>query len=219
VNNTTYNVELENFNGPLDLLLSLIEKQKLDICDISLANVTGDYLTSIQDIAIDPHQANWFLDIATRLILYKSRALLPAEQIEQEPIDDLSSQLQILASIKESANNIKELSSTPMYFRKKVVSNNKKNIYTNLNLNTILHSYPKKINNFSKNSSFKLKILLRAKLQAKWQELKQLELSQLDQLCDNKYETVVLFLLSLEMIKDKKAVIKNVENKVLVEMI
>lgn len=87
----TYQVKLEKFEGPLDLLLQLIEKEKLDITEISLARVTNQYLEYLNEIEkISPESLADFLVIAAQLILIKSKALLPELTLPEE--DELSSE-------------------------------------------------------------------------------------------------------------------------------
>lgn len=94
-----YRVDIEVFQGPLDLLLHLIEQQELDITTISLAQVTDQYLAYLRVIHDrHPDDLAAFLVIAARLLLIKSRALLPrppstgAEQ-EEDVGEDLVRQL------------------------------------------------------------------------------------------------------------------------------
>lgn len=92
-----YHIRLEQFEGPLDLLLALIEKEKLDITQVSLAKVADQYLEYIKgEESISLENLSSFLSVAARLILIKSRALLPIlkfEDEEEEMMDDLESQL------------------------------------------------------------------------------------------------------------------------------
>lgn len=86
-----YQVQLEKFEGPLDLLLQLIEKEELDITEISLAKVTNQFLQYLNEIEkINPESLADFLVIAAQLILIKSRALLPELTLPEE--DELSSE-------------------------------------------------------------------------------------------------------------------------------
>ena len=74
----TYRVKIEQFEGPLDLLLSLIEEQKLDIVKLSLATVADQYLEHIKNNKeIHLENLSDFLSVAAKLILIKSKALLP----------------------------------------------------------------------------------------------------------------------------------------------
>jgi segregation and condensation protein A len=78
-------IKIENFEGPLELLLELITSQKLEINQISLAQVTDQYLSVISDIEkVHPNDLADFLVIASTLILIKSRSLLPALPISPE---------------------------------------------------------------------------------------------------------------------------------------
>jgi segregation and condensation protein A len=225
VRDATYTIKLDNFAGPLDLLLRLIERQKLDICDISLAVVTQDYIQSIQDLVVDPHQANWFLDIASRLIVYKSRALLPdQDDITTEPLIDLTEQLQMLAAIREASMEIAKYAKTPFAANTKPRAGTSKVHYSNLALDTFASAYPKKLPMQNQSGvQFKLKrqnpIHLRTKLATMWQSKGKLEIANLDTYCANTYETVVCFLLALEMIKDNKAVVTTINNSAVVELV
>ncbi len=73
-----YEVRLPVFEGPLDLLLHLIERQELDITTVSLARVTDQYLAYLaRQEQIDPATVADFLLVAAKLLLIKSRTLLP----------------------------------------------------------------------------------------------------------------------------------------------
>jgi segregation and condensation protein A len=74
-----YEVRLTVFEGPLDLLLQLIQRQELDITQVSLALVTDQYLQHIQDLeVVGAKELSEFLVIAAQLLLIKSRLLLPS---------------------------------------------------------------------------------------------------------------------------------------------
>jgi len=85
----TYQVQLPTFQGPLDLLLHLIEQQQLDITSISLAQVTDQYLVYLRKATeIVPGDLADFLRVAARLLLIKSRVLLPKlRQVAKEKED------------------------------------------------------------------------------------------------------------------------------------
>ena len=84
-----YAINIENFQGPLDLLLSLIEKNKMDIYDIKLDEITDQYLEYInraQELNLD--LASEFLSLASTLLYIKSRKLLPGKNEEEEEISE-----------------------------------------------------------------------------------------------------------------------------------
>jgi len=101
-----YHVKTQHFEGPLDLLLALIEERKLDITQVSLASVTDAYLEYIKSRdTITLASMTDFLSVAAKLILIKSRALLPLLQFddeEEKDIAELEMQLAALSAIKES---------------------------------------------------------------------------------------------------------------------
>lgn len=99
-------VKVEQFEGPLDLLLQLITEKNLDITEISLSQVTEQYLTSIKGMANEIHvdELADFLVVASRLILIKSRALLPLlTPEEEEDIDTLARQLKVYKEFADAA--------------------------------------------------------------------------------------------------------------------
>ena len=95
------------FEGPLDLLIELVEKRKLLINDISLAEVTDEYMqqvSAMQELSL-PNTAQ-FVALAATLLLIKSKSLLPVLELsaeEESAIDDLEERLQRLAIYREGA--------------------------------------------------------------------------------------------------------------------
>ena len=80
-----YPVHLPIFEGPLDLLLHLIEREELDITEISLVAVTDQYVQAIESLEeIEPGALADFLVIAARLLYLKSRSLLPKPRPPEE---------------------------------------------------------------------------------------------------------------------------------------
>lgn len=108
-----YRVKLEKFEGPLDLLHQLIESKKLEITEISLAQVADQFLSYLKGssrLALED-LAN-FLNVAGRLALIKSRALLPFLQLtetEEKDIQELKEQLSEYQKYKELAGGIAQL--------------------------------------------------------------------------------------------------------------
>ena len=108
----TFTVRQQSFEGPLDVLLNLIEKRKLFINDISLAKVADDYLAYINTLGHFPlaDGANFVL-VASTLVLIKSKSLLPNLELTQEEqgdIADLERRLKIYRRMKELSVGIKE---------------------------------------------------------------------------------------------------------------
>lgn len=105
-----YNIKIEQFEGPLDLLLQLTEQEKLDITRVSLAQIADQYLQYISQAEnITLQNMADFLSVASRLILIKSKALLPLLEFspeEEEEIKDLEYQLAQYKKFKDAAKNL-----------------------------------------------------------------------------------------------------------------
>lgn len=118
-----FSIKTEVFEGPLDLLLSLIEKRKLLINDISLAKITDEYLCYIKenpDMSISKNSN--FIIVASTLLLIKSRSLLPTIKLteeEEESIDDLEKRLKIYNRLKEVETEIANKFGKDMLFTKR----------------------------------------------------------------------------------------------------
>lgn len=85
----TYQVQLDVFQGPFDLLLHLISRRQVEVTEVDLADITADYLRTLRDgiDAIDLESATRFLMVAATLIELKAARLLPVEQ--REELEDL----------------------------------------------------------------------------------------------------------------------------------
>jgi segregation and condensation protein A len=84
----TYQVKLDVFEGPFDLLLHLIARRKLEVTEVDLAEITADFVASLEGIdELDLDTATRFLVVAATLIELKAARLLPAE--ERDELDDL----------------------------------------------------------------------------------------------------------------------------------
>jgi len=80
-----YKVQTETFEGPLDLLLHLIKKKKMDILDVKLSEITAEYLAHLKDRSrLNPSREGDFLMVASTLIYIKSRSLLPKPEVVDE---------------------------------------------------------------------------------------------------------------------------------------
>ncbi|MDX1413730.1 MAG: segregation/condensation protein A [Candidatus Promineifilaceae bacterium] len=110
-----YTVDLPAFAGPLDLLLYLIDHEELDITTISLVQVTEQYLMQIEHLKQDRmEELIDFLVIGAKLVLIKSRALLPQEPSlpseedeEEDPAEALIRQLQQYRRFKSAAEELR----------------------------------------------------------------------------------------------------------------
>ena len=110
---TGFKIKTEVFEGPLDLLLSLVEKRKLFISDISLSKVTDEYIQHISDLpAYSMDDRAQFIVIASTLLLIKAKSLLPNMPLtedEKGSIEDLESRLRELEVMRRQSNEIKKM--------------------------------------------------------------------------------------------------------------
>jgi segregation and condensation protein A len=110
-----YEVHLKEFDGPLDLLLHLIEQAKVDIKDIFISEITNQYLSLMEELdELDMDTASEFLTMAATLVYIKSRSLLPkppkeAEE-EEDPEEALVRQLKEYKLFKQAGEKLNELS-------------------------------------------------------------------------------------------------------------
>lgn len=105
-------LNLEKFQGPLGLLLKLIEQEELDITEIALAKIADEYLEYVKSSEqIDPEEMADFLVMAARLLYIKSKALLPylVSAEEEEDINELEKQLKMYKEFVEASVKISTL--------------------------------------------------------------------------------------------------------------
>ena len=110
-----FNIKLENFEGPLDLLLYFIKRDKIDIYDIPITKITNEYISVIDEAkTLDVSIAGEFLFMASMLLRIKTQMLLP-RQVDEESLDiddpriDLVAQLLEYKKYKNIANKLKNL--------------------------------------------------------------------------------------------------------------
>ena len=117
-----YQIKLEQFEGPLELLLDLIEKRKLFINEISLAQIADDYVAHLKSFEKFPVDfVSNFLMVASTLILIKSKSLLPTLSLtpeETQDIAELEARLKEYQRIRELSLYVKKLFGANMLFPK-----------------------------------------------------------------------------------------------------
>lgn len=98
----SYNVHLDKFDGPLDLLLHLIRKNELDVCDIPIAVITRqylDYIKLMKDLNLEV--AGDFLVMAATLLQIKSRMLLPQDEPEEGEDEETDPREELIRRLME----------------------------------------------------------------------------------------------------------------------
>ena len=115
--------KLQDFEGPLDLLLHLIKEKKMDIMEVKLSEITDQYLSYIQNLKeCDMELATEFLVMATRLMEIKSFKMLPVEPVEddEEQIDpelELKMQLQEYQLFKEASEGLHNIENVNRFYK------------------------------------------------------------------------------------------------------
>lgn len=106
-----YQLHLPTFEGPLDILLRLIERHQLAITEVSLVAVTDQFLAYVDSLQeVPPEVLADFATVAARLLVLKSRSLLPAPSATPEPdeAEDLTTQLAAYQVVKNAADHLRQ---------------------------------------------------------------------------------------------------------------
>ena len=235
-----YKVKLEQFQGPLDLLLQLTEEKKLDITEISLAKVTDQYLTYLKNsevISLDDLAD--FLIIASRLILIKSRMLLPTLELskeEEQDIETLKRQLEEYKKFKNLAKKLEEIAkdkniaySREKYFSSFIKKRGFKPVFyppKNLGLEDLKGAFEKIMKEVAllekklPEKSLQLKISIEEKIKKIQKELlvkTQIVFQNIGKKNDSRIDIIINFLALLELIKQSLVRVK--QNKAFEEII
>ena len=211
-------VKLQQFEGPLDLLLNLIEQQQLDITQIALAQVTEQFLQYIKQLQqIDPTSLADYLSIAAKLLVIKSKAILPTLEVEpeeEEAAQDLEARLLLYKQFKEVAKFFKRLDNRRRQgFLRTLTFEERINFYPDPTVSTqelysaITHVLRglKELDNLPK-AKVKEAISIQEKINHLREHLGQqveTKLSDLLKTAKNKSEMIVTFLALLELIKQR----------------
>ncbi len=202
-------LELENFQGPFDVLLKLLTNHKLDITDVSLAEVTAEYLDYIAKIDLNIEEMNWFLFVATKLALDKSQLMLKITPDYNDDDIDIAESLQQYQHIKNMATAMAAQSKAPMYGRGNNTENSTKRVdLSNAKLNTIFLSLLEKHNKRPKTKKITSKKLIIEDLKKRFcthiAKIKKFSSFEVIEKSDNKFEAIIYFLTLLELINQGK---------------
>ncbi len=107
-----YTVKIDNFEGPLDLLCHLIDKNKMNICDIKISEITDQYITYLNEMEeLNLEIASEFIIMASTLLYLKSKTLLPNEVEEEKELteEELLRRIVEYKKYKEITKKFKEL--------------------------------------------------------------------------------------------------------------
>ncbi|RJO59985.1 hypothetical protein C4544_06470 [candidate division WS5 bacterium] len=212
------------FEGPLDLLLNLIEKEKLDISKISLAKITNDYLEKIKSINASNKNLADFLVVASKLLYLKSRALLPVlSPEEEEEIEDLESQLKEYKKFKELSGQFAEIIDKNQRSFEPGLRNSDFNLFLppeNVDMNFLMQVLQDALSKMPKEEEKKEKrVEVKVTLEEKMDHLhtiikksKKFSFKSVVKEAKTKGEVIVTFLALLEMIKRKMVRVEQNKN-------
>ncbi len=221
-------VSLEQFEGPLDLLLQLIEREKLDITTVSLSHVTDQYLSLLS--AMQPRlrmeELAEFLVVAAKLLLIKSKSLLPCvTQEEEEEIGEFEERLRLYQEFVKAGKHIERLwnAHNMMFMRPRSISSEVvrfsppkhcsadivRSLFTN-----VLSRYTQTARVPSSSISFESRMTIGEKMEHIRQLLSQRAhflFRHVMASAHNKAEIIVSFLAVLELVK-QRALVAHQEN-------
>ena len=226
-----FNIKIENFEGPLDLLLYFIKRDKIDIYDIPITQITNEYISVIDEAKkLDVSIAGEFLFMASMLLRIKTQMLLP-RQINDESLDiedpriDLVAQLLEYKKYKSIAYKLKNLhfENKDSFFRNssKVVydqSPNASDFLNEVTLYDISKIFKDAVNNAPTQDSFEIyreTVSLKDQQDFILQQFnndKILSLKNLVKKLETKLKIIVTFLALLEMIKRSEIICSQKEN-------
>lgn len=212
-----YQLKLEKFEGPLDLLLQMIEQDKLNISEISLAEMADQYVEyiTLNKDTINANELSDFLLVAAKLLLIKSRYLMPFLKTEEdEEIGDLETRLKIYKEFLEASRGINTYYengntafSRPIFLPEKEASFYPPKQFSAGNLKEMFESLLSRLTPSFKidEERFEKRVTVQEKLdQIKILLLKQVELGFSNLLgTREKSEIIVSFLAVLELVKQR----------------
>ncbi len=113
-----FTVRMPSFEGPFELVLELIEKRKLSVSELSLAQVTDDYIQHVRGQATFPMEdAAEFIGVAATLLLIKSKSLIPELELsedEEGDVEELKERLKKYETAREAARELARIFGTDM---------------------------------------------------------------------------------------------------------
>jgi segregation and condensation protein A len=223
-----FNVKLENFEGPLDLLLYFIKRDKIDIYDIPISQITSEYIDVINTAKkLDISIAGEFLFMASSLLRLKTRMLLPRQKDEEgldidDPRINLVGELLQYKNFRNIAHQLKGIheENKDLFYRpndkisfEKTI--NPSDFLNEVSLFDISKIFQSAIDNAPQDNSFTIvreTISLQEQKQfiiSNFKHKKTISLSSLIKKLDSKLEIIVTFLALLNMIKESELVCKQ----------
>jgi len=213
---TEYRLQLDTFHGPLEKLLQLIEEKELEITQLNLAEVTDDFIKYLNSLeSVSPKVLSDFVAVAARLILIKSRAILPQLELsedEEEEIEDLERRLKLYKEFRVAEKHIKDLWQKNVSFSREYLVSFPEGFYLSQpvkpgELEKIMKSiHDALISLMPETESAEIKLItLEEKIEELIQRVDKALRTSFNDIADgrNQSEIIVLFLALLHLLKDR----------------
>ena len=225
-----YEITIDNFQGPLDLLLHLIKQSKMDIMNIKLEIIIDEYLDYINKMSeMNLDIASSYLVMASELLEIKSKMLLPKEEEDEEeedPKERLINRLILYQQYKDQIESFKELENDRSTYYTKIPSNldeyqtdEKKARIADVTLDDLVKAFEDFLNRIDLEKPVHTKITKKelsvedriVSIKTKFKKQKRIDFFDLFEVKSKEY-VVVTFLAILEMAKNRELIIYQEDN-------
>lgn len=214
-------INIEQFSGPLDFLLQLIEKEKLNINEIALSKVTEQFFEYLDKLENDnPEELADFLVVATKLVYIKSCTILPEITSDDEDMNNLAEQLKMYKKYIDASKNIQKIWEKNLLGYGRTEPRIKTDVFVlpqNSNQDNLRESFLKLLKNLKPINplpkvSINRAVTVKQKLKSIYDLLKsknKLKFSDLLTDTKNKTDVIISFLAILELVKSGNVNIKQ----------
>ena len=225
-----YEITIDNFSGPLDLLLHLIKQSKMDIMNIKLEVIIDEYLDYINKMSeMNLDVASSYLVMASELLEIKSKMLLPKEEEDEEeedPKERLINRLILYQQYKEQIDSFKELENERSTYYTKIPSNldeyqtdEKKALISDVTLDDLVKAFENFLERIDLEKPVHTKVTKKelsvedriVNIKSKFKKQKRIDFFDLFEVKTKEY-VVVTFLAILEMAKNRELIIYQEDN-------
>ena len=226
-----YEITIDNFSGPMDLLLHLIKQNKMDIMNVKLEVIIDEYLDYIKKMEeMNLDIASSYLVMASELLYIKSRMLLPQEkddeEDEEDPKERLINRLILYEQYKEQIDSFKELEEERSTYYTKIPSNlseyqteEKKALISDVTLDDLVKAFEKFLERVDQEKPVHTKITKKelsvedriSNIKTRFKKEKRMNFFDLFETKTKEY-VVVTFLAILEMAKNREIMIYQEDN-------
>ena len=225
-----YEVTIDNFSGPMDLLLHLIKQSKMDIMNIKLEIIIDEYLDYIKKMdEMNLDVASSYLVMASELLEIKSRMLLPKSEMdidEEDPKERLINRLILYEQYKEQIDSFKELENERKEYYTKIPSDlseyqegEKKALISDVTLDDLIKAFEKFLERVDFEKPIHTKVTKKelsvedriTSIKGRFKNTKRIDFFDLFEVKTKEY-VVVTFLAILEMAKNRELMIYQDNN-------